>query len=140
MKEMEEYATYYGQNVCIGPCINCRHGVCVCREEEWQFHNHSYTTVFVQRFGRCVAEKTALSLGDDIKYRKPRPLPIPSWCKNYDGRINPRFRNDPQCQLPVYPNVFDHNAQYCRRGDHNFCLGKDMNMYCTEETRLDPRS
>ena len=40
-----------------------------------------------------------------------------------------------RCKKIVYPNVFDDKQQYCDIGgvpDNNFCLGKDMNMFCTD--------
>ena len=32
----------------------------------------------------------------------------------------------------TYPNVFDDQRQFCRPGNHNFCLSKDINMFCSE--------
>ena len=37
-----------------------------------------------------------------------------------------------RCKRIVYPNVFDDKQQYCDTGDNNFCLSKDMNMFCTD--------
>ena len=31
-----------------------------------------------------------------------------------------------------YPNSFDDKSQFCRAGDHMFCHGKDINMFCTQ--------
>ena len=36
-----------------------------------------------------------------------------------------------RCKKIVYPNVFDDARQYCD-GNNNFCLQKDMNMFCSD--------
>ena len=43
-----------------------------------------------------------------------------------------------RCKKTVYPNVFDDKRQYCDTpADYNFCLRKDMNMFCSD---TDPRN
>ena len=44
-----------------------------------------------------------------------------------------------ECSVVHYPNWFDHESQMCRRGDHNYCLNKDINMICGEKLLFDPR-
>merc|ERR550519_307620 len=97
----------------------------------------------VQIYGRCFGNSSAYWVGDNTKYRKPTPPPLPEWCfrtaQNGGREKDPRFRNDPQCQTVEYPNQFDHNTQFCKAGDHKFCAGKDINMFCSQKTDFDPR-
>ena len=38
-----------------------------------------------------------------------------------------------RCKKITYPNVFDDQRQHCDgNADLNFCLGKDMNMFCSD--------
>ena len=37
-----------------------------------------------------------------------------------------------RCMYVTYSNVFDDQRQFCRPGNHNFCLSKDINMFCSE--------
>ena len=37
-----------------------------------------------------------------------------------------------RCKQITYPNVFDDKQQYCDNSDNSFCLGKDMNMFCSD--------
>jgi len=77
-----EYRKYYAKNLCIGTCpqhSHCDNGVCVC--------NQGYKQVY----GQCRTKTSGANLaGDDAKYRKPTPPPIPHWCyceeRDRDGR------------------------------------------------------
>ena len=73
-----------------------------------------------------------------IRWRKPEVPSRPEYCwyrnekKNGAKEIRPDMKNVPECQKISFPNVFDDKTQFCNPGDHNFCLGKDINMYCSE--------
>ena len=61
------------QDQCVGSCpanSGCESGVCVCGQEEG----------WTQVHGRCEWNTTAVFLGDDHKYRKPKPPPKPREC------------------------------------------------------------
>jgi len=132
-----EYKNYYADNLCIGTCpqhSHCEKGVCVC--------NQGYQQVY----GQCRPKASVAHFsGDDAKYRKPTPPPIPAFCfceeRDQDGRrqrnICPDLKSDERCMYITYPNVFDDQRQFCNRGDHNYCLGKDINMFCSDKTMFD---
>jgi len=132
-----DYKNYYGGNLCIGTCpqhSRCEKGVCVCN------HDQGY----LQVYGQCKTNTSgAYFAGDDAKYRKPTPPPIPSFCyceeRDREGRkrtaICPELKYDERCKKITYPNVFDDQRQHCDgNADLNFCLGKDMNMFCSDKT------
>jgi len=133
-----EYKNYYADNLCIGTCpqhSHCEKGVCVC--------NQGYQQVY----GRCRPKASVAHFSeDDAKYRKPTPPPIPAFCfceeRDQDGRrqrnICPDLKSDERCMYITYPNVFDDQRQFCRPGNHNFCLSKDINMFCSENTMPGP--
>jgi len=141
-QDAKDYTNYYGGSQCIGTCpqhSTCDKGVCVC--------NHAKG--YLQVYGQCKTNTSGAYFAensDDAKYRKPTPPPIPESCycqeQDREGRyhrvICRDLRNDQRCKRIVYPNVFDDKQQYCDTGDNNFCLGKDMNMFCTDNT--DPRN
>jgi len=138
-----DYKNYYAENLCIGTCpehSRCEKGVCVCN------HDQGY----LQVYGQCKTNSSgAYFAGDDAKYRKPTPPPIPSFCyceervRDREGRMKtrraicPDLVGDERCKKIVYPNVFDDQRQYCD-GKNNFCLQKDMNMFCSDKTMFDP--
>lgn len=129
------YSRWVDQNECLGSCPSksyCKKGVCICNPSE----------DVVQIYGQCFANTTAFFVGDDAKYRKPKPPARPEWCfcekKNGGREICNQHRGREECQVVTYPNNFDHNSQFCRRGDHSFCLGKDINMFCGARTLQDP--
>ena len=72
---------------------------------------------YLQAYGQCHWNQTAAFLGDNEKYRKPKPPPRPEWCfckeKNGHKKVCDNFRNEEECIVPTYPNEFDHNSQYC---------------------------
>ena len=74
-------------------------------------------TAYLQAYGQCHWNQTAAFLGNDEKYRKPKPPPRPDWCfckdKNGHKEVCDNFRNDEACIVPTYPNEFDHNSQFC---------------------------
>jgi len=133
-----DYKNYYGDNQCIGTCpehSRCDKGVCVCNHDQG----------FLQVYGQCKTNTSgAYFAGDQAKYRKPTPPPIPDFCyceeRDRDGHkrraICSNLRQDERCKKITYPNVFNENEQYCD-GNNNFCLGKDMNMFCTDKTKFD---
>jgi len=133
-EEDNYYRTWFGQDQCIGACIGgsmCRGGICYCNPDE----------EMVQVYGQCVSNGTSAwstQNSDNSKFRKPIPPPIPEWCykKDKDGRkkIADQHLNNPKCEKITYPNNFDPNSQFCDTGSHQFCLTKDMNMYCSEKT------
>ena len=73
---------------------------------------------YVQAYGRCWGEKSAVFLSDTEKYRKPTPPPKPTWCycekKNGHREICDQHRNKEECRDVHYPNEFDPNTQFCR--------------------------
>ena len=73
---------------------------------------------YLQAYGRCFWNQTAAFLGDKDKYRKPTPPPRPQWCyckdKNGHQEVCGQHRDKQDCQVPSYPNEFDHNHQFCR--------------------------
>ena len=79
--------------------------------------NHPTFTAYLQAYGQCHWNQTAAFLGNDEKYRKPKPPPRPDWCfckdKNGHKEVCDKFRNDKACIVPTYPNEFDHNSQFC---------------------------
>ena len=99
------------QDQCVGSCpanSGCESGVCVCGQEEG----------WTQVHGRCEWNTTAVFLGDDHKYRKPKPPPKPREClckkrnSNFE-ELCPHQRDNPACADIHYPNVFDPNSQFC---------------------------
>jgi len=135
IEDAEYHKRWTERSQCIGGCPQysfCSSGICVCDSSE----------DVVQVYGRCFGMKTVSFIGDKDKYRKPTPPPRPEWCfcKKRDGgrEVCTQTRGREECQVPHYPNMFDHTRQMCRRGDHNHCLGKDINMYCSENTIQDP--
>ena len=73
---------------------------------------------YLQAYGRCFWNQTAAFLGDKEKYRKPTPPPRPQWCyckdKSGHQEVCGQHRDKQDCQVPSYPNEFDHNHQFCR--------------------------
>jgi len=135
MEDEQYYTRWTNTNQCIGACPQysyCKQGVCICNPAD----------SVVQIFGRCFSNSTRAFVGDHDKYRKPTPPPRPEWCfceKRNGGReICDQHRNNEVCRVPTYPNNFDHNTQMCLPGDHSFCLGKDINMFCSQNTLFDP--
>lgn len=141
-EDIEHYKRYVNDPnaQCDGGCpgySHCQSGICVCN-----FHDSQ-----TQLYGRCVTNSTAyFSDSNELKYRKPKPPPIPSDCyitdENGHKKINPRLRNEPLCKQVTYPNNFDSNSQYCDFNEHNpgvignaQCLDKDINMLCTGTRR-----
>jgi hypothetical protein len=129
------YTRWTENNECIGACPKnsyCKKGLCVCNA----------AASVVQIYGRCFSNQTAYFVGDHDKYRKPTPPARPSWCfckkKNGGEEVCDQHRNNEMCIVPTYPNNFDHNSQRCLPGDHGFCLGKDINMFCGKKTLFDP--
>jgi len=118
---------------CFGGCPRysyCQDGFCVCDPA------HSV----VQLYGRCFNDKTVKFVGDHDKYRKPTLRPRPEWCfcvNRCGKKMCQQHLENEECKIPEYPNIFHHNAQYCRRGDHNHCMRKDMNMICGEKKVVD---
>jgi len=121
---------------CLGSCPAnsvCDRGFCVCDHQKG----------YIQFHGRCEWNSTAVFLGNDHKYRKPKPSPRPDKCfckrkgTNYKD-ICPDQRDNPECAEITYPDVFDHTTQYCTAGDHRHCMTKDINMVCSGNTALDP--
>ena len=95
----------------------------------------------VQLYGQCHGNDTLHLVGDKSKYRKPDPRPRPEWCFCY-GRSGGRevcqnLKGREQCKATIYPNLFDHNSQLCRRGDHVHCMTKDINMICGDKKMMD---
>lgn len=136
LQDAEDYNRYYASNECIGSCpskSHCQNGICTCNNYE----------SYVQIFGQCFSNSSASFIGDTRKYRKPTPPPIPEWCykqdKNGHKKIDPSVKHRDECQEITYPNNFDDKTQFCSRGDHSFCLGKDINMFCSEKMVFDPR-
>jgi len=130
------YDQWTNKNQCIGACPKysfCQDGLCICDNAD----------SVVQIYGRCFGNKTAAFVGDHDKYRKPTPPPRPEWCfctkKNGGKEVCDRFRGNQECQVPTYPNNFDHMTQFCRRGDHNHCQSKDINMFCSNNLMNDPQ-
>ena len=78
--------------------------------------------------------------GEILPY--PRPPPRPEWCfcttRNNEKDVCEQHRYREECHIIVYPNIFDSESQFCRRADNSFCLKKDINMFCGEETLIDP--
>jgi len=135
LEDHQYYDRWTKRSQCIGSCPQysfCDDGICICDN----------TQSVVQIYGRCFGNKTAAFVGDHDKYRKPTPPPRPEWCfcekKNGGRDVCHDMRGKEECQVPHYPNNFDHNTQMCRRGDHNHCLSKDINMYCGEKKVQDP--
>jgi len=131
------YERWYANDACIGSCSGssrCVKGICFCDPYEAQ----------VQVYGQCVTNTSAYFTenSDNSKFRKPIPPPIPEWCyrkkKNGGKEIDPKFHGDERCEQITYPNNFDHNSQFCSAGDHSFCSTKDLNMFCSTKTILDP--
>jgi len=129
------YRRYYNGNTCLGSCprgSSCKKGICVCDQSQ------SMTQVY----GQCFSNPSWA--GDKEKYRKPTPPPRPEWCfreKRNGGReLDPRYKAREECQEIIYPNHFDDNTQFCSPGDHSFCLHKDINMFCSQNTGYDPRT
>ena len=99
------------QGQCVGACpanSGCDSGFCVCAQEDG----------WTQIHGRCEWNSTAVFLGADHKYRKPRPPPKPRacFCKKRNSNseeVCPHQRDNPACADVHYPNVFDHNSQFC---------------------------
>ena len=96
---------------CLGSCPAnsvCDRGFCVCDHQKG----------YIQFHGRCEWSSTAVFLGNDHKYRKPKPSPRPDKCfckrkgTNYKD-ICPDQRDNPECAEITYPDVFDHTTQYC---------------------------
>ena len=116
-------------------------GICVCD------HNGGWTqvcsniaptsrhTLALQIYGRCFDATTAVfhDLDNDIKFRKPVR---PDWCTclttkgaGKDKKTEPEkfficeeHYHKEECQ-PA-PDLFDHNAQFCKPGDHSECHTK----------------
>jgi len=129
------YAKWTNQNQCIGACPQysyCRQGICICD------HTQSVTQIY----GRCFSNFTASFVGNKEKYRKPTPPPRPDWCfcktSKDSKKVCDEFSHREECHTPTYPDNFDHNSQMCKPGDHQHCLTKDINMYCSEKTLFDP--
>ena len=102
-----------------------------------------YISAMVQLYGQCHGNDTLHLVGDKSKYRKPGPRPRPERCFCY-GRCGGRevcqnMKEREQCQVTHYPNLFDHNSQLCRRGDHDHCKSKDINMICGDKKMMDWR-
>lgn len=136
--DKEYYKSWYGRNECIGTCPQhslCSKGHCLCDGANGQ----------VQVYGSCHQNTSAYwaENSSDEKYRKPPSPPIPDSCyrdKKKGGReIKPSRRDDPLCQKITFPNVFDHTSQFCGPADHPFCLSRDINMYCSDETKWDKK-
>ena len=81
-------------------------------------NNHLPAAAYLQAYGRCFWNQTAAFLGDKEKYRKPTPPPRPQWCyckdKSGHQEVCGQHRDKQDCQVPSYPNEFDHNHQFCR--------------------------
>jgi len=130
-EERDYHTNFYSKNKCLGKCPRytyCQNGVCICDEKQ----------SMTQIYGRCFENSTAYWVGDNVKYRKPEPPPLPSYCwrtmRNGGKEKDPRFREDPECQEITIANHFDHNRQFCEPGGHRICHAKDINMFCTENT------
>jgi len=126
-EEAEYYRKWKQNDQCMGACPKgsiCRKGLCICDASQG----------LVQRYGRCFSTSTADFLGDNEKYRKPRPRSRPQYCfcRQTDGGIGlcDSQKQNPKCQEEVYPNVFMHDMQHCSPGAHTQCLAKDINMVC----------
>jgi len=137
-EDREYYKDWYARNDCIGTCpgnSKCNQGHCLCDGANGQ----------VQVYGQCHLNTSAYFAenSNDNKFRKPPAPPIPDSCyreKEKGGReIKPTRRDDIACQQISFPNVFDHHSQFCNSGDHPFCLSKDINMFCSTETKQDPK-
>jgi len=129
------YSKWTDKNQCIGACPQnsfCRQGICICD------HTQSVTQIY----GRCFSNSTAYFVGNNDKYRKPAPPPRPEWCfcrrRNGGRDVCDQHRNREECNIPDYPNNFDHNSQMCKPGDHKHCLTKDINMFCGVKKLFDP--
>jgi len=137
LEDKQYYAKWTDKNQCIGACPRysfCQDGLCICDHED----------SVVQLYGRCFANATLFFVGDHDKYRKSTPPPPPEWCfckkKNGGREVCDNFRGREECQVPRKdPNNFDHMTQFCRRGDHNHCQSKDINMFCSSDTMQDPK-
>jgi hypothetical protein len=134
-QDEQYYSRWTARDECVGGCpqySNCKEGICVCNPAD----------SVVQIYGRCFGNKTANFIGDHEKYRKPIPPPPPEWCfceqRNGGKAVCREHRSKVECQIPSYPNNFDHNSQMCRRADHNYCLSKDINMFCSDQVLFDP--
>jgi len=135
------YNRWVDKNQCVGGCPKysyCKSGVCICNTE---------AESVIQIYGQCFSNSTAFFVGDSAKYRLPTPPPRPEYCfceqrnggrEICDGRNGIDQRGNPECRPPVIIKNFDHNTQYCKRGDHPHCLSKDMNMFCGDRTSYDP--
>jgi len=142
--DLHHYQTYItGDNLCIGTCpyhSSCEKGICVCNQGYQQVFGQCRTNTSVAHFDQ----------DDDAKYRKPTPPPLPEfcYCEERDPDTGDRRRvicreakSDSWsqiCKKTTFPNVFDDKLQFCRPGDHNFCKGKDINMFCTDNKMYDP--
>jgi len=129
------YDAWTDKNKCIGACPKysfCQKGFCICDNAD----------SVVQIFGRCYGNSTAAFVGDHEKYRKPKPPPRPEWCfckkKNGGKDVCDQHRGRQECEVPHFPNNFDADTQFCRRGDHNHCKSKDINMFCSNSLLQDP--
>ena len=99
-----------------------------------------FLSAVVQLYGRCFGNSTAAFVGDHDKYRKRTPPPRPEWCFCNGWRdVCDQHRGREECEVPHYPNKFDPDTQFCRRGDHNHCKSKDINMFCSNTLLQDPK-
>jgi len=136
MDEKVYHSRWTAKDYCLGACPRysyCKDGLCVCNHEQ----------SMVQLYGQCHGNDTLHLVGDKSKYRKPDPRPRPEWCFCY-GRCGGRevcqnLKEREQCKATIYPNLFDHNSQFCRRGDHDHCKSKDINMICGDKKMMDWR-
>ena len=107
------------------------------------YSNMMIFLAMVQLYGQCHGNDALHLVGDDAKYRKPTPPPLPGWCycpARCGGKeVCHRFRDEPQCKTIVYPNLFEHKSQFCMSGDHTHCMTKDINMICGDKKMLDQR-
>jgi len=130
IEDEKYYSGWSERDQCIGACPQhsyCKDGICVCNPEDG----------VVQKYGRCFANNPTLAyVGDKDKYRHPDPPPRPQWCfcENRNGKMEvcQQHKEREYCSEPSYGASFDHSSQICRRGYHNHCLSKDINMYCGE--------
>jgi len=85
---------------------------------------------------------TVANVGDREKYRQPIPPPRPEWCfcemKNGGQEVCGPHKDKDECSVPLPFNWFDHESEMCRKGDHNHCLEKDINMVCGKKLLYDP--